>query len=492
MYSLSFSALFFAATAFGSPLRQHKRYDLDHNGIQDLCYKEKDVTHCMLTNGAWTAMPASSTGTPTGLIGTGTGMPSKHNVGGTAGSALYPQHNATTVSVGATATGVVSGVNPSSLSTGLPSGLPSSASVSPGAVSSRASVSGLPTGTLPDPTQFEADAGSKWQVDYVGPLQFTDQLGADGLGSDKCRSSKLGDKVIWSCGDMECGGDPFLCGFNMGPAFYGTSDVSTIDTDGLTTVNDNTFMQPWSGDAQPEAPQNSWGMDTSNVAAINDTHGVSYAWEIWRGASDGSISDRGNAVASVTLGDTKPIATRVGPLLTGPDAIQLGLLAILRADDYIYTYSIGGPSNVIVGRVAADNSVFDSSQYEFLSYGSTNSWVSGVPTSDTTSIGATTENDSQQFGCGAYGSAFYSNYFNKYVIVCGIYLNYVNMYVSDTPYGPFSAEYQIMSSGAEPQMSGNYGPMVHHAYAPNGSDKEVYISMSPDRDFNLFKITFHY
>ena len=162
----------------------------------------------------------------------------------------------------------------------------------------------------------------------------------------------------------------------MGPAFYGTSSVLTIDTDGVTNVNDNDFLQPWSDDTAPLAPQTGWGMDTSNVAAINDTHGVAYGWEIWRGASDGSIVDRGVAVASITLGDTKPIATRVGPLLTGPDAIQLGLLATLRDGDYIYTYSIGGSSNLIIGRVPASDSVFDLSQYTFLQAGTSDIWLS--------------------------------------------------------------------------------------------------------------------
>jgi hypothetical protein len=329
-------------------------------------------------------------------------------------------------------------------------------------------------------------------VTYVGDLKFTDKLGSENFGGDKCRTSKLGDKVIWNCGDMECGGDWQICGFNMGPAFYGTDDVMTVNTTGVVNVQDNNFIAPWSGDPTPLAPQNAWGMDTSNVAAINSTHGIAYAWEIWRGASDGSVVDRGNAVVSVTLGDTKPIATRIGPLLTGPDAIQMGLLAILRADNYIYTYSIGGPSNVIVGRVPANDSAFSASSYEFLAHGSSTIWTSGIPNSKTTTLGATTASDSGQFGCASYGSVFYSNYFNKYLILCNIYLNYVDMYTSDAPYGPWSAEYQLMNSGSDQRVAGSYGSMVHVEYAPGGSDKEVYFSMGPNSVFNMFKIQFDY
>lgn len=414
-----------------------KRYDLDGNGTPDLCYTGSSTAHCLLGDGSWTAFPATETG-----------------------------FRLTTAS----ATKQVVSTTSSTTST----------------------ASALPTGSLPSPSQFATDKGTKWSVTYEGDLKFTGKMQTDNLGGDKCRSSKIGDKVIWNCGDMECGGDWTICGFNMGPAFYGTSDVMTVNTTGVDNIADNNFVSAWSGDPTPVAPQTSWGMDTSNVAAINSTHGIAYAWEIWRGASDNSIVDRGNAVIAVTLGETKPIATRVGPLLTGPDVIQMGLLAILRADNYIYTYSIGGPSNIIVGRVAADDSAFTASKYEFLTHGSSDSWTTGVPSSNTTAVGATTANTSGQFGCAVYGSVFYSNYLKQYVIICNIYLSYVNMYTSDTPYGPWSAEYSLMSASTDDHVSGSYGSMVHHEYAPGGSDKEVYFSMGPNSVFNMFKIQFNY
>lgn len=275
----------------------------------------------------------------------------------------------------------------------------------------------------------------------------------------------------------------------MGPAFYGTDDVMVVNTTGVVNVQDNNFMQAWSGDPAPVAPQTAWGMDTSKVAPINDTHGVAYAWEIWRGASDGSIVQRGNAVAAITLGSTKPVATRVGPLLTGPDAIALGLLAILRDSDYIYTYSIGGPSNIIVGRASADDSVFDATKYQFLSHGSSTDWVSGIPEGSTTSIGATTANPSGQFGCAVYGSVFYSDYLQQYVIICNIDLSFVNMYTSPTPYGPWSAEYGLMSASTDAHVSRSYGSMVHPEYS---NTNEIYMSLGPNSVFNMFRITFNY
>ena len=49
---------------------------------------------------------------------------------------------------------------------------------------------GLPTGKLPSPSQFSTDQGKKWSCDYVGDLAFTGTLQKQGLGGDKCRTSK--------------------------------------------------------------------------------------------------------------------------------------------------------------------------------------------------------------------------------------------------------------------------------------------------------------
>lgn len=87
-------------------------------------------------------------------------------------------------------------------------------------------------------------------------------------------------------------------------------------------------------------------MDTSNIASVNNTHDVAYAWEIQHSGS--TNINEGNDVASITLRHTKPIATRVGPLLTGGSTIALDLVAILRVDDYIYIYSSGGLTNMYV------------------------------------------------------------------------------------------------------------------------------------------------
>lgn len=271
-----------------------------------------------------------------------------------------------------------------------------------------------------------------------------------------------------------------VCGFNMGPTFYGTDSVMTINTNNITNINSNTFLQPWSGDPVPEAPQSSFGMDTSNVAAINDTHGVAYAWEIWRGASDGSISNRGNAVAAITHGETIPVATRIGPLLTGPDNIQLGLNGIINAEGYIYIYSAGGPTKMMVTRVPADDSVFDATKYESLTLNQT--WVNGIAQNTDNMYGM--QSSDTQFACGTYGSAFYSNYFNQYVLICNIFELFTHMYVSDTPYGPFTGPYELLS-GVD-----GYGSMAHPSYSPGGSHKELYFSQGPNSKFNMFKVTF--
>jgi len=289
---------------------------------------------------------------------------------------------------------------------------------------------------------------------------------------------------------MMCGGDVMLCGLSMGPAFYGTDSVMTINTTGLTFVTENDFLQPWSGDKDIQPPYGAWGMDTSNVAAINSTHGVAYGYEIWRNGPDGSALNRGNAVAAITLNATKPIATRVGPLLTDNTTIALGMMAILRDGNYVYIYSMGGPSNIIVGRVEASDAVFTASNYEFLKNGTNDTWVPGIPLNTATNVALATSDGS--FFCDNYGSVTFNHYLNKYILLCGKFISFVTMYVSDTPYGPFSAGYQLMSGGHQ-MVEGSYGPMMHPMFQPvAGSDKSWYFSLGPNSVFYMYKITFDY
>lgn len=222
-----------------------------------------------------------------------------------------------------------------------------------------------------------------------------------------------------------------------------------------------------------------WGMDTSNVAAINDTTGIAYAWEIWRG----------NAIAAVTLGPGKPIATRVGPLLSGPSAVQLGLLAILRDGDHVYSYSVGGPTGIVVGRVRAADDAFAASNYEFLSSADYTAWHApgAIPAPETTECGMRTEKPGGKFGCNVYGSVFYSNYLRNYVMICTIYMSFTNMYVAEKPWGPWSAEYGLLSGWGQ-----GYGSHAHPEYSPDGSHKEVYFSQGPNGPFNMFKVTFDF
>ncbi|ETN45660.1 uncharacterized protein HMPREF1541_09493 [Cyphellophora europaea CBS 101466] len=440
----TFLLSFYTSFAIARPL------DLDGNGIPDWCNFNKDGTaHCLRPDGTWTVFPPSASTASLKPVSTVTGI-------------------APTATLGAPTTTASSYATP--------------------AASKTTPVAGnLPTGALPPSgQQWKADNGSKWHIEYVGDIRYTGDLATKNLMGDKCRSSKLGGKVIWNCGDMMCTPDYTVCGFAMGPAFYGTDDVMTINTDGVTHVNNNDFLQAWAGDAQPQKPQTSWGMDTSNVAAINDTHGVAYARQIWRGAPDGSFNDQGNVVAAITLGDTQPVATRMGPLLTGPDVVEMGLLAIMRDGDYIYIYSMGGPSKITVSRVHASDDVFDSTKYESLEYGSATEWSAGIPGKTDDKYGMTTANPGGQFGCSVYGSAFYNNYLKKYTIICNVYMSFTNMYTSDTPYGPWSVEYPLLSGW------NGYGSHAHPEYSPGGSHKEIYFSQGPNQKFNMFKVTFGY
>ena len=187
----------------------------------------------------------------------------------------------------------------------------------------------------------------------------------------------------------------------------------------MTTINDSGFSQAWEDDiVDLKAPFTKWGLDTSNVAAINDTNGVAYVFANMRLPTDKSNSylNYGLAAVSVTTPDSGPVASRVSPLLGGPSAIPLGLIGIMRTDDYVYHYSAGGPSNVIVSRVPSADA-FDATQYQFLDY-SSQIWDTvgdaGIPNNDTQIYGAQTANAGGKITCNIYGSVFYSNYLQQY------------------------------------------------------------------------------
>ena len=227
-------------------------------------------------------------------------------------------------------------------------------------------------------------------------------------------------------------------------------------------------------------------MDNSNIAPINDTAGIVYSWEMYRGCQNNPNGiNKGVAVSLVTVDGQFPTATRIGSLLTDDSAVQVGLLAILADGGYIYSYTVQG-TNVLVGRVNATNdAAFTASNYEFLSSDGT-TWVPGIPAAaDAGNFNMVTV-DQTGWDCGVYGSVIYSNYFNKYMLFCDADELFFNFYVSDTPSGPWSEQYQIIKG-----VSG-YGTMVHPEYSPDGSHKVLYVSQGPNTIFDVWKVTFDY
>ena len=185
----------------------------------------------------------------------------------------------------------------------------------------------------------------------------------------------------------------------------------------------------------------------------------------------------------MTLGSKFPIATRRGPLLTDSTAIQLGLLAVMVDSGYIYLYSLPQFAGIItVTRVPASDAVFDITQYQTLT--TTGQWAPGVPTpaQAIANYGMVTAQPGG-FGCAVYGSVFYNAYLKKYMMICNIWENWTNMYASDTPTGPWSAEYGVLAG-----VSG-YGSMAHPEYSPDGG-KTIPWSQGPNAEFDVFSITF--
>ncbi|KAG4436532.1 hypothetical protein IFR05_007970 [Cadophora sp. M221] len=424
--------LLIASTVLANP-NLRKRYDLDGNGVPDYCYDDDTgIAHCLDSNNKWTTFQ-------------GTARPKQTSISGTA-KASTPTRPATTSSHITT--------------TSIPS-------------LSTAINAALPTATLPPPSTFASQNNSKWIISRVGYIYSSSM---PDLTWDKGRTSVLSGTSFWNFGDV-LAKDGLKDGFSMGAAFYSTrTDILKVDTKDIKNVNDWDFAKAHSSDPPPQGNTPFWGMDTSNVAEVSPGVGVGFVWEIWRAVS-GEYVDRGAGIIKVTLGSKVPLANRTGPLITGPDGIQVGIMTILNAEGYIYTYSNGGPSGLIIGRSKLGNA-FDATKYEFLK--TTGKWVPGIPKSNDMSYGVqgNVHSDGQ-------GSIMYSNYFRKYMLFTGAYGYYMNFYTSDTPYGPWSGQY-----GVAGQVG--YGVNVHLEFSPGGSHRVLYISSGAGDGIMMYKLEFKY
>ncbi|KAH7311042.1 hypothetical protein BKA65DRAFT_484831 [Rhexocercosporidium sp. MPI-PUGE-AT-0058] len=75
----------------------------------------------------------------------------------------------------------------------------------------------------------------------------------------------------------------------------------------------------------------------------------------------GDYIDRGSGIIKITLGTQVPLANRLGPLFSGQDSIQTGLMTILNPKGYIYTYTNGGHTSLVIGRSRLHNA-FDATK----------------------------------------------------------------------------------------------------------------------------------
>lgn len=432
-YSILFAASL-ANLALASPL--NKRYDLDHNGTPDLCSapNAQGVVMCLGDNDVWSTAPASKMATSTSA--------------------------AATSSAAAVVTSSAAAVT-------------TSAAV---ATKAAASSAAYPTASIPSPDQFTTDNGTMWTLSTTGTI-FSSSIPS--LGWDKGRTSSLSGIPFWNFGDALSLDGLSVAGFSMGFAAYAdTSNILSVNTQGITSVSNSNFAvaDPSDPVPDPNGATPAWGMDTSNIAEVSPGVGIGFVWEIWR-SSSGAYVDRGSGIIQVALNGTWPVATRTGPLITDGTAIQVGLMTILNAEGYIYTYANNGPTGIVVGRALVANA-FDATAYEFLQ--TSGAWVTGIPAADDTSYGVdgSITSDGQ-------GSILFSNYFNKYMLFTGAYENFMSFYTSDTPYGPWSDAYSLATVPG-------YGVNIHPEFSPDGSHKTLYISSGINNIIEMHEINFNY
>jgi len=231
-------------------------------------------------------------------------------------------------------------------------------------------------------------------------------------------------------------------------------------------------------------------MDTTNTAQVGPGTGICFAWEIHR-KPDGACKDIGNAVLQVRLGPDKPIATRIGPLITGPDKLQIGIMTVFNpnirstphADGHIYMYCIGSGiwDSVIVGR-APVAAAFDPGTYQFMKTSGEWDAPGVISQKGDTSYGMAGSPVSN-----SQGSIMYNAYLGKYMLFCGTMGHQASFYLADTPWGPWSKNYPLLES-----KEMRYGVNVHPDLLPGSDGREILVSWGTNVVQTMYKLTFNY
>ncbi|TVY33186.1 hypothetical protein LOCC1_G007936 [Lachnellula occidentalis] len=434
--------IIFASSVLAGPVHQrfHKRYDLDHNSVPDWCHTNGDIVSCLLSESSssysWTTFIAS------------------------------------------TSTQAVSTPAPTSVSV-TTSAVPIAKIAA--ATSSSSSASSYPTGTLPDPKTWNSVNGTKWHVSTVGPIYSST---VPSMGWDNGRTSVLSNKPFWIFGDV-LSLTGLQNGLSTGPAFYGTpDDILRVDMGSHTNVGNILLAPPAASDPVPQDPYPFWGLSTSNVVEVSPGVGVGFVWEIWRNTS-GVGPDRGLGMYRATLSSELPVGNRTGGLVAGPDALPVGIMTVMNAEGYVYTYTNKDGSGIVVGRAAVADA-FEADAYEFLTL--KGAWVKGIPSyADAKSnYGLMGEGDGGVVTISyGQGSIMWSNYFKQYILFTGSYGSQMMFYASATPYGPFDGPYNIES------IMG-YGVNVHPFWSPDGSHQTLYVSSGWNNVINMYKLDFDF
>ncbi|CZT07316.1 uncharacterized protein RCO7_07303 [Rhynchosporium graminicola] len=344
------------------------------------------------------------------------------------------------------------------------------------------SLSPNPNATLPDPQTFTTDLNQKWKITKLGPIYSSS---IPRIGWDKGRTSTLSGTTFWNFGDVVSLDGPMKNGFCMGAAWYANpNNILEVDTRGCSNVAGWEFAKPHESDPKPPGGNEGvehWGMDTSNIAEVEPGVGVGFAWVIHRNTVGKEVY-QGLGVLRVTLGKDCPVAERVGPLVTGPDELQMGLMTIINAEGYIYTYSNGGITGIIVGRAKVADAV-DTSKYEFLRHDG--NWVQGIPKSNDVGYGIKTIGQEQaKIHSDGQGSIMFNKHLNKYMLFTCMFGHATSFYMSDTPYGPWTPEYRLLD---EP----GYGINVHPSMSED--HRILYISSGTmENIISMWKVEFGY
>lgn len=278
-------------------------------------------------------------------------------------------------------------------------------------------------------TSNYVDASSLKKRDWYPTVQSYQILGDvsdPSLNRDSCGSSKVGDRLLWTCRDTQNRNGDSL----SGPVYSTSAAWTNLNSDGtpqlgMYSTHSSTPYFPYASDECPQSPSGDcgdgtrfalWQNQPPLVTSVNGNVATAYTW-IPRTHISGLTPVHGEEDPATNLykivydttnpdRNAMPVATLFREQFWWGNTIPFGSYGTLVKDGYAYLF--GQPSNkhICLAKVPTSQ-VEDIGAYQY--------WVNGTWTKTLPLLSQSASCNIPNVSAGGQGTYYFSDYWNKYV-----------------------------------------------------------------------------